>query len=259
MINKNEITKPPEKVILFGKEFTKLLSQGKDAWNTWVEDNPDADINFAPLYLANRSTVFSFVGFNFPKGNIALSKMEIINHYGHYDDIDFSGVDFRQSTVDVSYINMSNKTLSFVGTRFGAQNISFANSQLGSIDFTDASFSKGNIEFSNCTFASGRDNTKVLLNFKRTQFNSGDFKFEDSKVVNGDFNFTDATFGEGDISFINNDLPSNEFPFIGTWFNKGHFKFEFTYNTHQRGVDSIDFTRAIFDTGDISLAACVFA
>ena len=149
---KHNITNPLEKVTLFGQELRELFDQGKDAWNAWVEKHPAADIDFDSANLRanlveNNIHIVSFIDLDFPCGNIKFSKITLRSRYGydHRIDLDISGVDFRQSTVDFNSINMFQRTLSCVGTRFGPQNISFANSKLANIDFTATSFGKGNI------------------------------------------------------------------------------------------------------------------
>jgi hypothetical protein len=78
-MNENDITNPPENVTLFGNELTELFNKGKDAWNAWVEDHPDAAVGFDGAYLAHytNESVITFVGFTFPKGYLITQELQL--------------------------------------------------------------------------------------------------------------------------------------------------------------------------------------
>jgi hypothetical protein len=68
------------KVILKKDDVLKLWLQGRDAWNQWVKDNPEADIDFSKVdfsKLRNHPNIspndWPFAKFYFPKGSINFS------------------------------------------------------------------------------------------------------------------------------------------------------------------------------------------
>ena len=66
-----------QRIKLEGQAAIELWQQGKDAWNHWVEEHPEADIDFSCVDFGRyRVTInnpipankWPFAGFQFPKG-----------------------------------------------------------------------------------------------------------------------------------------------------------------------------------------------
>ncbi len=71
-----------------GEEALELARQGKDAWNTWAEENPGRKVNFIEVnFTAEENKDISFQGFTFP-GEVFFSRAK-------FQSIFFSGAVFK--------------------------------------------------------------------------------------------------------------------------------------------------------------------
>lgn len=62
-----------DRVQLRGDEAISLYLQGRDAWNTWVERNPEADVSFVNVNFAQaipQASAIDFSHFAFPNSSL---------------------------------------------------------------------------------------------------------------------------------------------------------------------------------------------
>lgn len=65
-----------EKIVLRGGDAIALWKAGKDAWNQWVEEHPEAEINFSGIDFGKHhenGAPISFSEYIFPKGDVDFS------------------------------------------------------------------------------------------------------------------------------------------------------------------------------------------
>ena len=90
---------PNTRTVLKGKDAAKLWHKGIVEWNLWVEENPDADVNFSNVDFSKlrplcRDGVLSFANFEFPKGNVSFAFARFGN-----GDVDFENVKTKCSYI----------------------------------------------------------------------------------------------------------------------------------------------------------------
>lgn len=155
---------------LKGKDAFDLFKQGRNAWNYWVEQNPEENIDFSDFDFSKYSdtSLLDFSGFRFPNGSI-----------------DFSSATFGDGIV------------SFMDARFGDGIVSFMDARFGesSVRFDGATFGNGDIIFYKAQFGNG------IVSFNHATFGNGDVSFFNAKFGDGFFSFYDAEFGSGSVSF----------------------------------------------------------
>ena len=165
-----------ERISLGPEEAVALWSKGRHVWNAWVENNPDADINFHSVdfnLLRNLETInkddWPFANFNFPTGKK-----------------NFGGTTFGDGDV------------SFFGATFGDGDVSFFDAKFGdgNVSFDRAKFGDGGVSFSDATFGDGD------VSFYRAKFGLGALTLDAASLGNGCYSFSDATF-LGRASFAN--------------------------------------------------------
>ena len=154
-----------EKRISLGpKEAVALWIQGRDVWNAWVEENPNADISFQNVDFnqhRNLETIniyhWPFANFNFPTGK-----------------------------------------KNFCKVNFGIGEVSFENAVFGDgyVSFDRATFGDGDVSFYNATFGEGG------VWFYRAKFGPGAFTLDAASLGVGGYDFSDATF-LGGANFAN--------------------------------------------------------
>lgn len=144
-----------------------LWEKGKDAWNAWVDKNPDYNIDF-------RRADFS-----------------------GYEFVDFSGLHFPNGSVDFSQASFGDGFVNFSGAKFGEGSVAFfcANFGDGDVFFIGASFGDGNVDFSEVNFGKG----DVFLYI--ASFGKGTVNFSKVNFGIGDVNFSGVNFGDGIVSF----------------------------------------------------------
>lgn len=152
-----------EKITLQGEEAMELWRQGKDAWNNWVKQNPEADVSFKrtdfsiePRTIVNEEVGLHFKGFCFPNG-----------------------------LINFSFVNFGDGYINFSDTQFGE----------GYVDFSKSNFGEGYVDFSNSNFKEGN------VAFTRTQFIKGHVDFSFAQFGKGIIDFRAVDFGEGDVDF----------------------------------------------------------
>ncbi|MDB2594781.1 hypothetical protein N9Y23_00480 [Pseudomonadales bacterium] len=151
-----------ERISLGPEEAVALWIQGRDVWNAWVENNPDADINFQSVDFnqhRNLETInidyWPFANFHFPTGK-----------------------------------------KNFGGTTFGEGDVSFniATFGDGDVSFDRATFGKGHASLFSATFG------KSEVSFNRAKFGDGYVTFNNAAFGDGGISFFDVNFGDGDVS-----------------------------------------------------------
>jgi uncharacterized protein YjbI with pentapeptide repeats len=151
----------PPTVILEGHEAIDLWQQGRDAWNEWVDQNPDAKVDFSNADSSKCDPV-SFEYFHFPNG----------------------GVSFREA-------NFGNRDVNFFAATFGKGNVSFKRATFSGkeVSFRRATFYSGFINFRYATFNSEN------ITFETARFLTGDVVFGKTKFSPSVINFSDVNFG----------------------------------------------------------------
>ena len=205
-----------ERIVLAGEKALELWRQGKDAWNKWVEEHPEADVYFFGTDFSKERNVkdvnvISFRDFLFPSGEIS-----------------FCGATFGAGDVD------------FSEAEFGAGDIDFSHTIFGEgyVDFSDASIGEGDVDFSYTKFGEGR------VDFSHTKFGEGYVDFSETEFGAGDIDFSHTRFGEGYVDFSYASIGEGDVDFSHTVF-KSNVLFE-TLN-HVSRVYSFSFRHTVFD------------
>ncbi|RZP68429.1 pentapeptide repeat-containing protein [Vibrio vulnificus] len=173
------------KEVLSGKKAFAIWAQGKQVWNLWVEEHPDADVIFQDMVFPTEGLTeifsedldtefegFDFEGFNFPNGYV-----------------DFSGCRFGKANL-----------VSFKGASFGRKGVSFKNAHFGNahVDFSDAKFSTSSVNFSGVCFGDGHSS----ISFRNAEFNCEDINFSFTRFGWGYVDFAKCTFKGSNINFM---------------------------------------------------------
>ncbi len=159
--------------------WIKACNQGKGHWNSWVEENPSANVDFSEVnfgLLRDRinTEVISFSGFSFPDGKI----------------------NFENAKFGAGFVG-------FVRTRFGN----------GDVIFRGAEFGNGDVNFTGAEAGVGH------MVFRRALFGKGNCDFSFGKLGEGSVTFNDAVFdGDIDISSYGKKW-EREFLFRGATFS----------------------------------------
>ena len=176
-----------EKIVLKGDDAIALWKAGKDTWNQWAKENPEADVDFSDVDFSNRrknGEPISFRKYVFPEGNV-----------------DFSGAQFGEGNVDFIAAQFGEGNVCFIGAQFGEGNVDFSGAQFGRglVSFFDARFGKGDVSFIDAQFGKGD------VNFRGAQFGEGNVNFSGAQFGEGNVNFSGAQFGEGEVRFYGAD------------------------------------------------------
>lgn len=252
-----------ERTVLKGDEAIQLWLKGKDAWNKWVEENPEADVSFEgvdfrkyqpkKMDLTAHDFSFSFRGFCFPIGDVTFSGSNFSNV-----DVDFSNVTFSKGKVNFSYVNFGEGDVDFAYTQFDDGIVTFIQTSFGdgNVYFTEAKFGTGIILFGNSKFGQGNKY------FSEAIFGNGNANFRDINFGSGHVCFTNAEFGTGKVSFSNDQFGEGSLSFIGTEFGEGDVDFSnanfgdgnvrFANSTFYSG--NTDFNRTVFGSGDVTFS-----
>lgn len=163
--------------MLFPDAAVALWRQGKDAWNAWVEKNPEYNICFDDINSSEYSSPhpkISFAGFNFPKGTISFTDSKFGN-----GGIDFSRAKFSDGDVYFNGVGFGKGDVNFTRSRFGDGSVSFTKAIFkgGVIRFDLADFGKGDITFSGSRF----ENLEFYCSFSNFD---GQAVFHDIKFKN---------------------------------------------------------------------------
>lgn len=185
-------TPEDETVVLKGQAAVNLWLDGKDVWNKWIAENPDAKVDFSRIDFSIYGDVF-FAGFHFPTGNGGVTFERALFGDGGVNfenaefgddgifffnasfgkgDIDFSNSTFGSKGVDFSHVKFDGGDVSFSGVSFGK----------GKIDFSHATCGTGHFAIKECSFGIGKDKPKQkgAITFEQIDF-GGRFSFQNRK------------------------------------------------------------------------------
>lgn len=181
-MSENDGAEEQERVRLEGQAAIDLWKQGKDAWNSWIDEHMDADISFENVDFSQHISddiCYSFEGFRFPNG-----------------DILFDEAEFGDGEVTFSRAEFGDGVVSFFSTTFGEGNVAFHETEFGGgyVSFLGATFGKGVVSFLGATFGDGE------VEFIGADFGEGEVSFLETRFGEGNVAFLDATFG-GPLNF----------------------------------------------------------
>ncbi|MCF6456912.1 hypothetical protein [Pseudoalteromonas sp. MMG024] len=203
-------SKDNKKTILKGEEAIALWESGHVKWNEWVEENPEANIDFSKCDFSKYEKV-SFSDFVFPKGNVNFNYTKFGNaivvfcrtKFG-YGDVSFHDTDFGEEGVNFSEAIFGNGNVYF----------DYAHFRNGYVDFSYTKFGKGKVMFNYAVFSFGSVSFHKAqfdeADFTSTQFGFGDVSFL-SAVFKGDALFIRTMFGEGGVTFTGVKSKGNMF------------------------------------------------
>lgn len=229
-----------DKIHLKNFEAVQLWQSGKEKWNAWVAENPEANIDFSEIdfrILIRKKKTWSidFSEFHFPKGNI-----------------DFSQSKFPDVNVDFSKAHFAGGKVHFDSVRFeGGLRFYMVNMLEGDFNFSSVKVN-GNVDFASSNFGTGRFLFKAdefkdgKIDFRHVNFGDGDFEFCLQEKGEGDVSFYQATFGKGDKSFNSTRWGEGEVTFYETFFSDG--KVDFTASDF--GSCIVSFHKTNFGNGD---------
>lgn len=189
---------------LYNLEAVRLWLKGKDAWNKWVEENPECYVDFSEVdfgYLREQcnNDDISFSLFKFPNGNV-----------------DFSAAQFGEGNVDFSHTQFVEGDVDFSGAQFGEGYVDFYKAQFGegNVLFSYAQFGEGNVLFSNVQFGEG------YVFFSYAQFGEGNMFFSGAQFGEGNVNFYKALFGKGNVNFYETQFGEGNVDFSRAQFDE---------------------------------------
>ena len=255
-----------KKMTLKGPEAITLWKQGKEAWNQWVKEHPEADIDFSRVafgrYRYDRNCQISadawpFAGFQFPKGEVNFSGAEFGNGNVNFveaqfgdGNVNFFEAQFGDGTVSFSGAEFGNGNVNFVEAQFGDGNVSFIDARFGkgTVSFSDARFGNGTVDFWNARFGDG------AVRFGGADFGDGDVRFEGARFGKGTVSFSDAEFGEGNVNFFEAQFGDGTVSFSGAEFGNGNVNF---WNA-RFGEGTVNFWNARFGDGAVSFDSVKF-
>ncbi|MDK1310265.1 pentapeptide repeat-containing protein [Pseudoalteromonas ardens] len=257
------------KTVLEGQAAIDLWRKGPDVWNTWVDENPIADVDFHCVDFTMYSAV-SFEHYKFPIGVVDFSysrfgKGDISFHSVQFDEgkVDFSNTNFEDGNVDFSHSHFGKGNVDFYGARFGEGNVYFlcVNFGEGNTDFSKARFGKGDLDFYHAQFGNGD------VTFSATHFNDGTVDFSGVHFERGDVSFNGTQFGEGDIFFCDSKFGEGYVDYCGVQFGKGIVDFSgvqfgngYVNFSHTKfGQGNVDFSSALFGKGHVDFYGAQFA
>ncbi|WP_340642338.1 hypothetical protein [Photobacterium damselae] len=223
-----------EKIILQGEKAIELWQQGKDAWNYWVKQNPEADISFSKVNFSSAGDR-SFREFYFPNGNISFQDAD----FGGCN-VSFQDANFGDGNVNFKNANFGEKSVYFKGAKFGAGDVSFegANFNDGYVSFEGVNFGDGHVIFSAAKFGQAR------VCFYNSIFGKGNVVFFGTLFKEGDVTFEGADFGKGNVSFKEAAFGKGNIIFKHTIFGQHA---DFSALRINKEIKSIDFRYAVFN------------
>jgi len=232
------------RTVLTGDSAIHKFLAGRDIWNEYVEQYPEANVDFSGVDFSGASAMTDFFNFLFPKkGDVDFSGA-IFGSKG----VDFSGAIFGEGHVDFSGTNFGGGRAAFSGTSFGDGWVIFRHSTFGGgdVDFSDAMFGAGTVDFSNTKFADG------VVDFSGATFGAGTVDFSNTKFADGDVDFSGVMFGDGMVDFTDTTFSEGMVDFTNAGFGDGGVSF----NGASLSKGLISFVKVTF--GDVDLAGAFF-
>ena len=175
------------KIILAGDEAFALQQQGKEAWNAWVADNPEAKIDFSGFRFCDvrrPDKILSFEGFKFPNGGVDFSDATFGKGAIGFINATFGdgGVSFRDTT-------FGDGGVSFFGATFGDGGVYFRGATFGDggVYFRGATFGDGGVSFIGATFHGSVLFKNISSTKKKSSFDFYGANFKGTVALEGDF------------------------------------------------------------------------
>ncbi len=255
--------------ILKGELAKAKWKEGKEIWNSWVAQNPEADIDLSFVHFSDEDKVewrdksgnikkgFNFEGFNFPNGNITFHRAVFF-----VGDVSFANAVFGNGYLDFTHVIFNTGTKNFSKVDFGKGTVDFSNSEFGEglTIFSKSKFLDGNVIFYNTSFGKGDIHFESVsfnvynLLFQYASFNDGHVSFRKSDFFTASVDFQNSSFGVGNVDFSELKF-SERISFEYTDFGKGSVSFA--------GVEfegpNIDFLSAKVDEGFITFDNAKFS
>jgi len=171
-----------QRASLAGEEALDIWRQGKDAWNAWIDEHPNVDIDFSGVDFRKErkkgSGAISFAGFRFGEGRVSFSRAR----FGD-GDVWFLDTNFGNGDVSFDRVSFGDGKVSFDHASFGKGDILFirANFGDGDVSFFRTTFGEGSVSFYAANFGNG------VVTFFRASFEYGDIWFNRARFGNGRF------------------------------------------------------------------------
>lgn len=186
---------------LEGKAALDLWRQGREAWNSWINLHPKADISFVEFDFSterDNEGNLSFAGYHFGDGIISFCEAT----FGD-GDVDFSGATFGKGLVDFSMATFGEGDVNFRDIKFGSSNIYFVGTHFGDgiLSFSSSTFPNSNVIFSWATFGASK------LYFSEVTAGDGEVKFDATSFGNSEIFFEKAKLGK--LTFLPKKIGSS--------------------------------------------------
>ncbi|MDN3646499.1 pentapeptide repeat-containing protein [Pontixanthobacter aestiaquae] len=224
------------KTVLAGEDAITLWRHGKEAWNEWVADHPNASVDFSDHHFQSQDQgIVDFSDVQFPNGGVSFSGCNFDNNRSARPS--FENARFGNGPVSFSDTRFGDRGVNFDKAHFGRGDVSFDGARFkGEVRFIEAKFNKGDITFHNAYFGLGH------RYFDYAKFGIGDVNFFECVFEEGDVSFDYARFGRGDVSFDHVKFGQGDVSFDVTEFNEG----------------TIGFMHAEFEPGNVSFGSAQF-
>jgi hypothetical protein len=167
------------RIVLTGDEALQKFLAGKEVWNAYIEQYPEADVNFSGVDFSKHSKEanrrLNFSGYLFPlKGDVYFTRAR----FGE-GNVSFHEATFGEGVVDFRYATFGKGHVNFGGARFGQGDVNFRYATFGTgyVNFRKVTFGKGAVNFMAATFDGG------YVNFRETTFGEGDVNFKGARIL----------------------------------------------------------------------------
>lgn len=219
-----------ERPTLRGEQALRLWRQGREAWNSWIDQHPGWNISFS--------------GINFSRERGSAGNLSFSNYRFGDGNVDFSEATFGDGNVDFSEATFGDSVVYFTSTIFGEGDLNFshANFRNGRVYFSGVTFGNGNIDFSYATF----ENTPVW--FFGVTFGDRNMDFYRTTFENAGMHCSNSNFSEGNLNFSWAEFKDSSVDLSGSTFG------DHTINFRNSNIDEVNFTLAKFNKCKINLS-----
>jgi hypothetical protein len=211
----------------YGPEAVDLWLQGRDRWNAWADEHPEAVVEFSGSDFAkhrSKDSRWPFAGYRFPaQGRVSFHRLS----FGR-DDVSFHGAQFGSKGVFFTGLSFC-RNVSFAGATFRGgpvifNNLTFCSSDINrndAVSFEKTDFGASSVSFKGVTFGISSG-----VSFKNATFGDADVSFEDATFDCREISFKDARFGGGNVNFNRAAIKAELFDFRGVRCGKSNFDFQ---------------------------------
>lgn len=234
--------------ILEGESALELWRKGAEAWNAWINNNPDWYINFSDIDFSgehDKDGMLSFAAYDFGEGDVSFARTS----FGE-GNVTFFRAKFKGNEISFREANFGEGQIDFLGAEFGNSNVSFFHTTFRSeeVSFLGASFGTGSIDFHGTDFGNSG------VTFAGIDFGAGYVDFNEAIFGSGDVNFTHVVFGEGEVQFIDTTFGNCDVDFDGARFEQCNLDF----SRAKFGDGFLNFNGATFDGGWVDFSETDF-